>query len=132
MAEQAVEELREMYIDDRMSPKEISDELGVHFSTIYRRLDRHGIERESRVRFNTVGDGYEEARDPSDDRVYIHRLLAVAEYGFDAVVDSDIHHSNGVSWDNRPSNIEPIDHADHTKRHKSGLTQPRDESGRFA
>jgi len=50
--------------------------------------------------------------------VRVHRLLAVAEYGFDAVADMDVHHKNGIPWDNRPVNIEPMDHGEHTKLHE--------------
>jgi len=50
----------------------------------------------------------------------IHRLIAVAEYGFDAVVGAEIHHKSGVGWDNRPSNIEPIEPGDHTALHSTG------------
>jgi len=126
------ERLREMYIDERRSPKEIAEELGVHFSTVYRRLDRHGIERAPKMKFNTVGDGYEEARDPEGERVYIHRLIAVAEYGFDAVAGNDIHHKTGIPWDNRLSNVEPIGHGDHTGLHSRRSEYDRDEGGRFA
>jgi len=132
MADNERERLRRLYVDERMSPKRIADELGVHYSTVYRRLNRYGIEREDPVRLNTIGEGYEEVVTPGGEKSYVHRLVAVAEYGFDVVAGNDIHHSNGVSWDNRPSNVEVVDHAEHTKRHKSGLDQARDEAGNFA
>ena len=66
-------------------------------------------------------DGYVEisanAPDNSTERILIHRLLAIAEYGFDAVAGNDIHHKNGVKWDNRPSNIAPIEHGEHRSLH---------------
>jgi hypothetical protein len=34
------------------------------------------------------------------ERVQIHRLVAVAEYGFDAVRDMDVHHTKGPPFDN--------------------------------
>lgn len=68
-------------------------------------------------------DGYVEicanAPDNSTERILLHRLLGVAEYGFDAVAGNDIHHINGVKWDNRPSNIEPVNHGYHSARHKN-------------
>ena len=43
-----------------------------------------------------------------DAPVYVHRLLAVAEYGFDAVKNKEVHHKNGIPWDNRPENIKVV------------------------
>jgi len=66
-------------------------------------------------------DGYVEvsanAPDNSTERILIHRLLAIAEYGYDAVAGNDIHHKNGVKWDNRPQNIELKDPSEHAKEH---------------
>ena len=48
--------------------------------------------------------------------VYVHRLLAVAEYGVEAVANNHVHHKNEIRWDNRPENIglkSPRKHADH-------------------
>lgn len=37
--------------------------------------------------------------------VSVHRLLAVSEFGFDAVVDKQIHHKEPIPWLNTPDNI---------------------------
>lgn len=51
-----------------------------------------------------------------------HRLLAIVEcYPIDEPIESvledlaekDVHHRNGIKWDNRPGNIEPVEHARH-------------------
>lgn len=55
-----------------------------------------------------------------DGEFAIHRLIAVAEYGYDTVVDNEIHHESGVGWDNRPSNIRPIEPGEHTALHSAG------------
>ena len=52
--------------------------------------------------------------------VRVHRLLAVAEYGLDSIKGKDIHHKNGISWDNRPDNIEPLTKSEHMSRHHGG------------
>jgi len=64
-------------------------------------------------------DGYEAWSHVAGDKhsVFVHRLLAVAEYGFDAVVGKEVHHKNSIRWDNRPGNIELLSKAEHTKRH---------------
>ena len=86
-----------------------------------------------------TGSGYERWRSyedrPSTDiegkeDVYVahHRLLAVVEcyaastplWAILADLDGkDVHHKNGVKWDNRPSNIEPIEHGAHSALHGS-------------
>jgi len=38
-------------------------------------------------------------------RVPVHRLVAVAEYGIDEVVDNHVHHKNKHGFDNRPENL---------------------------
>lgn len=48
----------------------------------------------------------------------IHRLLAVAEYGLDAVAGMDVHHKNGIPWDNRPENIELLTRSEHMRTHR--------------
>jgi hypothetical protein len=48
-------------------------------------------------------------------RVYNHRLLAVALWGFDAVADKEIHHKNGIPWDNRPSNLSLVSSSEHQR-----------------
>ena len=66
--------------------------------------------------------------------VYVahHRLLAVVEcyeastplWAILADLDGkDVHHENGVKWDNRPSNIEAIDHGKHTAMHATVATE---------
>jgi hypothetical protein len=68
--------------------------------------------------FRTTVQGYEEIRTRTSkglERVSIHRLLAVAEYGFDEVVDMDIHHESNIGWDNRPENIVPLSKAEHSE-----------------
>jgi hypothetical protein len=50
----------------------------------------------------------------------VHRLLAVAEFGADAVADKVVHHKNGIPWDNRPDNIELLDRAEHSRHHRQG------------
>lgn len=57
--------------------------------------------------------------------VRVHRLVAIAEFGFDAVVNADeVHHRNHCSLDNRPSNLRLVGKGEHTEIHnrrRSGI-----------
>lgn len=55
--------------------------------------------------------------------VYVHRLLAVAKYGFSDVADRVVHHKNTVPWDNRPDNIEVMTQSDHASQHNTKLSE---------
>lgn len=138
------ETLRELYVDREMTTREIADHFGCSNGTISKWLNRHEIEtrenweagveaaaeanRVERVKLRTFDaesvDAYEywaenvwEGDERTNKIVYVHRLLAVAEYGFDAVCDMDVHHDNGIPWDNRPENVVPVDKSDHGTYH---------------
>jgi hypothetical protein len=51
------------------------------------------------------------------DTVREHRLLAVAKFGFEAVVDMDVHHIDGCKCHNTLANIELLTKSEHGKRH---------------
>jgi|GEM_PF-1757404 len=132
------ETLERLYIAEGLTTREIADRLGCTNGTVSQWLNHHdiptrenwvaGVEaakranREERVAQRTLPSGYEywtskEGDDRTNRIVYVHRLLAVAEYGFDAVADTDIHHRNGVPWDNRPENIALLSKSDHGRHH---------------
>jgi len=123
--------LRELYIDKGLSLKEISELSDVRHQTIRHHMKKNGIERrdkvsssreKSRVEYAGVqmaSNGYMYWNDywGGRTRVAIHRLLSVSEYGFDEVADKAIHHKNGIRWDNRPENIQPMTPSEHAKHH---------------
>jgi hypothetical protein len=123
--------LRTLYHDEGLSLAEIAERSTVTHQSISYHFDKHDIERRNRVEasryasreeyasFGMASNGYELWRDfwdGSRDRMLVHRLLAVAEYGADEVADKVVHHKNNIRWDNRPDNIElmtPSEHAIH-------------------
>lgn len=138
------ERLRELYHGQDMTTREIADKLGCTNGTISRWLNRHDIEarpnwkegveaakeanRVEYVQMRTLeGErGYEywgtKVREDGERTMkimYVHRLLAIAEYGFDAVADMDVHHKNGIPWDNRPENVVPVDSLEHASYHSN-------------
>jgi hypothetical protein len=83
----------------------------------------HGENRTVRPpRYEVTDEGYTYISTQfGDERWYvpIHRLVAVAEFGIEAVQEStDVHHRNGVPWDNRPENLGLMDHAEHARMHR--------------
>lgn len=55
-----------------------------------------------------------------------HRLLAIAHYGTQ-VAEKVIHHKNGIKFDNRIKNLEPMSNEEHSRLH----TNERIEKGDF-
>jgi len=47
----------------------------------------------------------------------IHRLLAVAEYGFDSIAGLTVHHQSHIPWDNRPEKLELMTKSEHQTHH---------------
>lgn len=137
------ETLRRLYWDEGLAQSEIADRYDVVFQTISRHMVEHGInpgketgqfERVERAGFLTDDRGYERwsATDTERGReeyVKVHRLLAVAEFGFDAVCDMDVHHgveshlpACEIPWANWGENIEVIERGQHMTHHAENRT----------
>lgn len=120
------EVLTKLYHEKEMSLREISDKFDVSTPTIQRWMKKHNIERRESKRekppcYTKNYDGYKvwKHRDGSGKKqmVLVHRLLAVNEFGFDAVSDKIVHHKNGCRFDNRPENIEVMTQSEHINLH---------------
>lgn len=66
---------------------------------------------------DSTGGAYERWQDSENKAVKVHRLLAVAEYGFDAVKDLDVHHKREIPWLNYHDNIELVSRKEHQRLH---------------
>lgn len=118
--------LRILYHEKKLTSREIADRLGTGKTEILRKMKKYDIERREnpvkeklpRYRMHTDGRGYMVIRHHQH-WVYLHRLLAVAEYGVEDVRDMDVHHKNRIPWDNREDNIELLSRSDHAKEHRS-------------
>jgi hypothetical protein len=114
--------LRKAYEGRKMSCREIADMWETTPRTISRWLNRHGIETRGHTN-EEVGSSssnlYAYVTTPSEgQRVLVHRLVAVAEYGFEAVAEADIvHHKDGNPWVNSRDNVAPMSSQDHTQHH---------------
>jgi hypothetical protein len=133
---QKEERLRELYHDQGLSMKEVGERLGCTAPTVQKWMEEHGIEKRAPAHerdwsgqasprwvpyagYSTGTSGYEAWHSRADDRatVSVHRLACVAWYGLDAVVGHDVHHVNGVPWDNREENVALMDPAAHRSYH---------------
>lgn len=138
------ETLRRLYHEEGLSRAKIAEEFdGVTRSGIQYWMNKYEIEARDKseaakerwlqnpdIYYLTNNLGYEACAvntDGKDDYVLIHRLVAVAEYGFDAVKDKDVHHKNCIRWDNRPENLEPLTRKEHTHKHR-GITDESQQS----
>lgn len=129
------ETLERLYWGEGLNQQEIADRLGCTKRTIAEWMGRHDMEsrtgapRVPYACYHLSTLGYEVWRNgtlPDRNRIVkVHRLLAVAEYGIQAVKDKHVHHKNGIKWDNRPDNIELVSPSEHRKRHP--VTARRDD-----
>jgi len=122
--------LQELYVEQGLKSREIAEMFDVDDTTIRKWMKRNGIEGRQGcpkdyylnipVYVSTHTDGYEYAQTQiggEKEHVYLHRLLAVAEYGIEAVKDKHVHHENKIPWDNRPENIQVLPAGDHIRLH---------------
>jgi hypothetical protein len=75
--------------------------------------------RKQRATYRTRKDGYTSWVD-QEKELLVHRLLAIAEFGFDEVSGSVVHHKSNIPWDNRPENIEVMSKSEHHSLHSKG------------
>jgi len=119
----------ELYEEQECSLEQVGNIAGVHRATAYNWADRLGVDtrppggrRKPYASFCHHKRGYEKwsSYSPSEERnedLLVHRLAAVAWFGFDAVAGNDVHHRNSVPWDNRESNLEPLSRSEHARLH---------------
>lgn len=114
--------LKEMYHEQGLILKEIAEKEDVSITTVHRKMNVEGVETNGPGRwtktptYRTTKEGIEEVSG-SHESVPVHRLVMVAEHGYDAVVNRDVHHENGIKYDNRPSNLKLMTTSQHTTLH---------------
>lgn len=133
---QDAELMERLYVDEELSTTEVAAVLDCSTGAVIDWLGRLGIGTRSRSEGVSISKGgpkdwyfysnkvygHETIKPNRDTAVLIHRLLAVSEFGFEAVKNMSVHHINGIPWDNRPDNIELVSRSDHRRRHQGNFT----------
>lgn len=111
------ETLRRLYHDKGLSGREMAERLDCGQQTVFRWMEKFGIDREDKIEalkehkrveyanYRMDRDGHYvwlAAYEGKNEKMYVGRLLAVSKYGTDAVEGMHAHHKNGIPWDNRP------------------------------
>jgi len=107
--------LRELWVNQGYTQDKVAKRLHTSVRTVQRWINRHGIEKTSHLETKFV-NGYHILRHKDGEanrKVRIHRLVATMEHGLDSVKGMEVHHKNGVRWDNRPSNLELLEPEQH-------------------
>jgi len=117
------------YVQSGRSSTELADEWDCDPKTVTNWLNRYDIETREAKHYNRVeyadynhhNQGYERWQNHyGEDRgttVFVHRLLAVSKFGFDAVKDKHVHHKISIPWLNTYDNIELMNDSEHAKEH---------------
>lgn len=134
------EVLEMLYWQEGLSMHRIAERLGVAETTVYRRMEKYGIDRRgvayssykdtkhrghveyARYRVNYQGYPVWEGNNGSDgfSTTFVHQLTLVAEGHDPHKVYCDewhCHHENGVKWDNRPDNLSLWSRERHNRYH---------------
>lgn len=124
------DKFKELYVDRDWSICKIAKHWECNTITVWRWIEKHGFEkrgspigkRVSYAHYFTDKNGYVRwvtDGEKSPDQFFVHRLIAISEYGADAVCGKDVHHKNEIPWDNRPKNLELLTRSEHMKVHYS-------------
>lgn len=123
--------VEDLYINERLSTLDIAVLFDCSSATLNTWLKKHGIKRRNISEAQSLrssgnpyaatlsldSDGYMRWT-PGVHYISVHRLMAVAEWGIEAVKGHQVHHKNELRWDNRIDNLELVTNSDHQKLHR--------------
>lgn len=120
--------LRRLYHEERLTTYGVADRLETDESTIQYWMDKHDIGRRRKghpepgepAHYRTDSNGYEVWQvsiEGERHTVRVHRLAAVAWFGYNAVAGKETHHLCGDGWDNREANAVMLTKEEHARLH---------------
>ena len=127
--------LYDEYVEKGLSTYKVAEKVGCSYQTINNWLEEFDIQKEKPndkkpPSYGNSVNGYcvwQHQIGEEHHSVYVHRLLAVAEFGMEEVKDAVVHHKNGFKWDNRADNIEVMDPSQHTQHHLPDMLSERED-----
>jgi transposase len=119
------DKLRELYHGENKSLQEVGEELDASAKAVQRAMERFEIPRRDpehqrgpvHIRIDCGYLSWKPNCRGEAHTVRVHRLVAVAEYGYEAVKSNIVHHKNRHKSDNRPENLKLMTQAEHNREH---------------
>lgn len=118
--------LREMYWEENLSTNQIGGELDISGVAVLKKMRKYGIETRSpgegkRLRHQhdvqtywAHGRLWIKIGEYGDDFAFpVARATLMADHSLEEMAGMDTHHKNGHPADDRPANLELVDHAEH-------------------
>jgi DNA-binding XRE family transcriptional regulator len=127
------ETLKRLHYEEEMTYPEMAEHLHCSRDTIAREMKKHDLgrgrgsmtKRTNYAHYYICSEGYEKWVDTvTRGCVPVHRLLAVSEFGVEAVKDMHVHHINHHKLDNRPENISLMEPGEHRAYHNNHRRDP--------
>jgi len=128
-------DLYELYWSKKMTQSKIAERCGCSVALVSKQMNEAGVptRRNMPIFYTRKQGGHEYVTTGGCGKdIQLHRLLAVAEYGVEAIKNKVVHHKNNIPWDNRAENIELMGWGEHTEHHmekRDWSKVERDEKG---
>lgn len=133
--------IRQRYFELKSTTR-VAEEFGCVRETVRKWLEHFDIDRKFGNGYRPLtasldSSGYQRFHNSDHDVLFLHHLVAIAHGADPHTVFGDddvhVHHLNGLSWDNRPENLELRGAAEHLRQHRleDAHKRERNSKGQF-